>query len=222
MEKILISACLVGEKVRYDKKSSYNPLVKELLKNYELVPFCPEVEGGLKCPRAKSEIRGNKVINEKGVDVTDNFETGAKKALQLCKLLNIRTAILKEFSPSCGKTRVYNGYFEERVVMGQGLTAKLLIQNNIKVYSDQEINLLLKEKGEKDKFFEEKRKEREQRFLERKKQKEEIAKKKEEFKPKDFKNKEFKKKEFKKNDSIKTKEFKRKNPIKKRSYKKEK
>ena len=57
MEKILISACLVGDKVRYDGKSQYNPLIKDLLQKYDLVPYCPEVEGGLLTPRAPSEIK---------------------------------------------------------------------------------------------------------------------------------------------------------------------
>ena len=85
MEKILISACLVGDKTRYDGKSNYHPLIKELLQKYELVPFCSEVEGGLKTPRKPSEIIKDKVINSEGVDVTKNYKAGAELALNICK-----------------------------------------------------------------------------------------------------------------------------------------
>ena len=66
MEKIVISACLVGDKTRYDGKGNYHPLIKELLEKYELVPFCGEVEGGLSTPRVPSEIKGDRVINKNG------------------------------------------------------------------------------------------------------------------------------------------------------------
>ena len=87
MEKILISACLVGDKVRYDGKGQYHPLIKELLEKYELVPFCPEVEGGLPTPRIPSEIYKGRVINKEGKDVTKQFKEGAELALNICKYL---------------------------------------------------------------------------------------------------------------------------------------
>ena len=143
MEKILISACLVGDKVRYDGKSQYHPLIKNLLQKYELVPFCPEVEGGLKPPRVPSEIKGDKVINKEGRDVTKQFTEGAKLALNICKFLDIKIAILKDGSPSCGSTEIHNGHFDGRMIKGKGVTAKLLEQNGIKVYTENEIEALL-------------------------------------------------------------------------------
>ena len=88
MKKILISACLIGDKTRYDGKSNYHPLVKDLLAYYQLVPFCPEVEGGLKTPRIPSERRKNEVKNKKMADVTAQFNLGAEKALNICQYLN--------------------------------------------------------------------------------------------------------------------------------------
>jgi uncharacterized protein YbbK (DUF523 family) len=144
MEKILISACLVGDKVRYDGKSQYHPLVKELLEKYELVPFCPEVEGGLPTPRVPSEIVKDKVINKDGKDVTKQFKEGASLALNICKYLNIKIAILKDGSPSCGSNEIHNGKFDNRMIKGKGITATLLEQNGIKVISENEIEELLK------------------------------------------------------------------------------
>lgn len=143
MKKVLISACLVGDKTRYDGKGCYNPLVKELLKYYDLVPFCPEMEGGFKTPRKKSERRRNEVVNELGNDVTRQFNLGAEKALNLCKYLNIKLAVLKEESPSCGVHQIYNGYFQNRLIPGQGWTTELLTKHGIKVINEKEIGDLL-------------------------------------------------------------------------------
>lgn len=144
MEKILISACLVGDKVRYDGKSQYHPLIKDLLQKYELVPFCPEVEGGLPTPRVPSEINKDKVINKEGRDVTRQFKSGAELALNICKYLQIKVAILKDGSPSCGSSQIHDGRFTGRMIKGKGITATLLEQNGIKVYTENEIEELLK------------------------------------------------------------------------------
>ena len=144
MEKILISACLVGDKVKYDGHSNYNEKVKLLLEKYELVPFCPEVEGGLKIPRLPNEIRDDRVIRKDGKDVTREFNEGAHKALQLCKYLGIKKAVLKENSPSCGTHKIHNGYFTGVKKNGMGVTAKLLKENGIEVYSENEIEKLVK------------------------------------------------------------------------------
>ena len=118
MEKILISACLVGDKVKYDGHSNYNEKVKLLLDKYELVPFCPEVEGGLSIPRKPSERVKDRVKMENGKDVTKNFERGAELALNICLYLGIKIAILKEGSPSCGSHKIYDGTFSHKLIDG--------------------------------------------------------------------------------------------------------
>lgn len=143
MEKILISACLVGDKTRYDGRSNYHPLIKELLEKYELVPFCSEVEGGLSVPRLPSEIVRDKVINSKGIDVTNKYVDGAKKALMICQYLNIKIAILKDGSPACGVHEINDGTFSGKKIKGMGITTSLLAKNGIKVLSEEEIETLL-------------------------------------------------------------------------------
>ena len=144
MEKILISACLVGDKCKYDGHTNYTPLIKDLLEKYELVPFCPEVEGGLPTPRKPSERKGDKVVNNAGKDVTRNFQLGAEKALNICKYLNIKIAILKENSPSCGVNQIYDGNFKNKLIKGEGVTTELLRKNGISVYNENQIEELLK------------------------------------------------------------------------------
>lgn len=143
MEKILISACLVGDKVKYDGHSNYNEKVKLLLEKYELVPFCPEVEGGLTTPRKPSERVKDRVKMEGGKDVTKNFQNGADLALNICLYLGIKIAILKENSPSCGVNKIYDGSFSHKLIDGQGVTAELLKRKGIKVISENEIDTLL-------------------------------------------------------------------------------
>lgn len=139
MEKILISACLVGDKTKYNGESNYNPLIRRLLEKYELVPFCPEVEGGLKTPRDPSEIKDGRVFSSKGKDVTDNFLLGAEKAFNICLYLGIRYAILKDNSPSCGSHRIYDGTFRGRLISGEGITTKYLKEKGITIITDTQI-----------------------------------------------------------------------------------
>ena len=143
MEKILISACLVGDKVKYDGRSNYNDKVKLLLEKYELVPFCPEVEGGLKIPRMPSERVKDRIKTKDGRDVTKQFDKGAELALNICLYLGIKIAILKENSPSCGSHKIYDGTFSNKLVDGEGVTTELLKRKGIKVISEDEIDTLL-------------------------------------------------------------------------------
>lgn len=144
MEKILISACLVGDKTRYDGHGNYTPKTKDLLEKYELVPFCPEVEGGLNIPRIPSERMKDRVVNQEGKDVTKYYEKGAELALNICKYLDIKIAILKEGSPSCGVHQINDGTFTHKKIKGRGFTTELLEKNGIKVYNEEEIDELLK------------------------------------------------------------------------------
>ena len=143
MERILISACLVGDNVKYDGGNNKNPLISKLLEKYELVPFCPEVEGGLPIPRHPCEQRGEQVVNDLDEDKTDEFNRGADLALNICLYLKITKAILKERSPSCGVHSIYDGTFSHKVIPGSGVTATLLKRKGIEVYNENEIPMLL-------------------------------------------------------------------------------
>ena len=138
MDKILVSACLLGQRCRYDGKDNEQSYFETLNRYFDLVPFCPEVEGGLPTPRPRSEILGSQVINEQGKTVTHEFEKGASKALEICKFLGIDKAILKENSPSCGTHMVHDGKFRNKLVKGQGRTAALLCSHGIQVMNEEE------------------------------------------------------------------------------------
>ena len=137
---VLVSACLLGINCKYDGTSSKNEKILKLAKNYILIPVCPEILGGLPIPRERAERKGEKVITKSGKDVTKYFEKGAKEVLKIAKILKIKKAILKQKSPSCGCGKIYDGTFSGRLIRGDGVTAKLLKKNGIKVFSEEDID----------------------------------------------------------------------------------
>ena len=143
MERILISACLVGDNVKYNGGNNKSPLIDKLLEKYELIPFCPEVEGGLSTPRSPSDIKNGRVISMDGDYVTAAFERGAELAFNICLFLKIKKVILKERSPSCGKKEIYDGSFSHKVISGMSVTAEYLTSKGIEVYNEDEIESLL-------------------------------------------------------------------------------
>ena len=144
-KKILISACLIGDKCKYNGGDNKNPLIEKLLEQYELIPFCPEVEGGLKTPRDPAEIIGERVKTELGRDVSFQYNRGADLASNICLYLDIKVAILKETSPSCGVNEIYDGTFSHRKIKGQGITTKRLRQMGVRVISENDIESFLSE-----------------------------------------------------------------------------
>ena len=155
--KILVSSCLLGEDTRYDGANSsvaMNPKFKfsqkelfmDIMCENEIFSVCPEVAGGLGIPRNKAEIVSQnkpfKVLDLEQNDVTINFLLGAKKALDICLENNIKVALFKSKSPSCGNTAIYDGTFSENLVEGKGLSARLLEENGIKVFNEHELEEL--------------------------------------------------------------------------------
>lgn len=142
MEKLLISACLLGEPCRYDGLSK--PLDEKKLaalrKRYELIPVCPEQAGGLPTPRIPSERRGARVINRAGEDVTAQFRRGAAEALRLARENGCERALLKERSPSCGSGEIYDGSFTGRVVSGDGVAAEALKAAGVRVCGETQFD----------------------------------------------------------------------------------
>lgn len=155
MDKILISACLLGEHCRYDGKDCKNPLIEELNRYFDLVPFCPEREGGLPTPRLPGEIKAGRVYAKDGTNVTKEYNLGAEKALRLCKLLNIHIAILKDKSPACGVYQIYDGSFSGKLKKGMGVTASLLSSIDYWVMSEDDLPKFIEMQKKKRQIVEE-------------------------------------------------------------------
>jgi uncharacterized protein YbbK (DUF523 family) len=151
-EKILVSACLLGAKVRYHGGDAAcdHPLLRQWLNEGRLVSACPEQDGGLPTPRPAAEIVGPGgggavlaglavVRTAAGADVTSSFRIGADRALEVAKQHRIRIAILKDASPSCGSAAVYDGTFSGTRTAGAGVTAALLEAHGVRVFSERDL-----------------------------------------------------------------------------------
>lgn len=139
MKRVLVSACLLGERVRYDggAKPVRSALLERWLVEGRVVPFCPEVAGGLPVPRPPVERQPDgRVLDVNGVDRTRELEAGARQALELARREGVAVAVLKANSPSCGSARVYDGTFSGRLVDGAGVTAQLFRREGIPVFDE--------------------------------------------------------------------------------------
>ncbi|MFL6180601.1 MAG: DUF523 domain-containing protein [Actinomycetes bacterium] len=153
MHKVLVSACLLGAKVRYhggDARSEH-PVLQRWQQEGRLVVVCPERDGGLPTPRPPAEIVGDDggrgvlktlalVRTREGADVTTAFVHGAGEALATARAQDIRVAVLKDGSPSCGTTFTYDGTFTGTRRPVPGVTAALLEEHGIRVFSDRELD----------------------------------------------------------------------------------
>lgn len=155
-EKILVSACLLGQAVRYNgaAKPLAHPAFARWVAENRIVSVCPEVMAGFSIPRPPAEIAsgsdgravldgGARVIDDTGVDVTDEFRAGAEIALNVARQNGCRVALLIDGSPSCGSQSIYDGSFSGTRHAGAGVTATLLRDNGIEVFSPQEMDRLI-------------------------------------------------------------------------------
>jgi uncharacterized protein YbbK (DUF523 family) len=136
--KIVVSKCLLGYPCRYDGRSVPCKNVIDLQNDHELIPVCPEELGGLPTPRIPAEIVGDRVIRQDGMDITAEYDLGAKLALTYAKENGCKLAILKSKSPSCGKGQIYDGTFSKTLKGGDGITVRLFESKGIQVINEKE------------------------------------------------------------------------------------
>ncbi|MGW8434487.1 DUF523 domain-containing protein [Nocardiopsis sp. NPDC055879] len=152
MRKVLVSACLMGRKVRFDGRAK--PVDDATVEGWRaegrLVVHCPEIAGGLPVPRPPAEIEPGadaadvlagraRILTPDGVDVTDHFVSGARAALATARAQGVVVALLKQSSPSCGSHQVFDGTFSGRKVPGEGVTAHLLREHGIPVLDEDQV-----------------------------------------------------------------------------------
>jgi len=144
---ILVSACLMGVRCRYNGEGEWDGQVRLLMGEHHLIPVCPEIMGGLATPRDPAEIIGGRVMTCSGKDVTDEYKKGAEEILALARSFGCTHAILKKRSPSCGRGRIYDGTFTGTLTDGDGIAAGLLELHGIHVCGEGEF---IEEKRGKD------------------------------------------------------------------------
>ncbi len=147
MKTLLVSACLLGEKCKYNGGDNALPekTLAALRERYRLIPVCPETAGGLPIPREPAERRGERVMSQSGRDVTAQYRKGAAYALRLARENACDTALFKERSPSCGSGEIYDGSFTHTVVSGDGVAAETIKAAGMIVCGESEIHSLLRE-----------------------------------------------------------------------------
>ena len=155
--RVLVSACLLGVRCRYDGASKPLPGLERLLDAIDPVPVCPEQLGGLPTPRTPAERCGRFVVARDGTDVTAQYERGAQEALRLAQLTGCTLALLKEKSPSCGCGRIYDGTHTGRLTDGNGVAVELLLQNGVRVFGETQLEELLDSLAARKKTREEKK-----------------------------------------------------------------
>ena len=139
---LLVSACLLGCACRYDGGAKPCDAVRALAAAHTLIPFCPEIYGGLPTPRTPCEIVGDRVLAKDGADRTDAYRRGAAETLRIAETLGCRAALLKARSPACGSGEVYDGSFSGKLVEGDGCAAELLKAAGVSVVGENVTELL--------------------------------------------------------------------------------
>jgi uncharacterized protein YbbK (DUF523 family) len=142
---ILVSACLLGKKCRYDGGHCISPLLSNM--DIEFLPVCPEEAGGLGTPRNPAELQGGarELLNGKGTvndiegsDCTQAYIEGSKKELQKAQEANVKTAILKSRSPACGCGEVYDGTFTGKLIRDNGIFTQMCQDEGINIISSDD------------------------------------------------------------------------------------
>lgn len=144
MKKVLISACLLGENVKYNGSNNdirSHPFIQHLVNLNLLVPLCPETLAGLPTPRVPVEIVDGRAISKEAVDLTKEFYLGARIVCDVAHQKNVKMAILKSRSPSCGVGLIYDGSFTKRLTEGNGICAQLLEERKITIFCEDELKM---------------------------------------------------------------------------------
>ena len=136
--KIVVSACLLGEKCKYNGGCNYSASIVEYLKDKEVIPVGPEVKAGLGIPRIPVEIVDGVVKDKNGNSVDEVLRQAVAQILEQIKNEPIECAILKSRSPTCGVKQVYDGTFSGRLVDGMGVLAEALQKAGYKVVDSED------------------------------------------------------------------------------------
>ena len=136
---ILVSACLLGENCKYNGGNNRNERVLRYVQGHEVIPVCPEVLGGLPCPRKPVEWVGERVLTRDGDDCTENFRIGVQRALEVIADQQVDLAILQSRSPTCGVKQIYDGTFTKTLIEGKGMFAQALAAAGIPMMDGDDV-----------------------------------------------------------------------------------
>ncbi len=147
--KVIVSACLIGKKCRFDGCSCADSNLINDLEKIEIIPVCPEEIGGLETPRPRARIVGKngladgsdvlsgeaRVLTYEGKDVTKEYLRGGEKSLAIAQSTGVNLAILKSNSPSCGCGNIFTEDFKQ-LKEGNGTTTAIFKKAGINVVNE--------------------------------------------------------------------------------------
>jgi uncharacterized protein YbbK (DUF523 family) len=137
---VVVSACLLGVRCRYDGNHQRTDAAVAPLGDVELLPLCPEVLARFGVPRPAITLcrdsRGelSRATDARGRDVSQALEAGARLADRFAVQAGAQRALLKERSPSCGVTRVHE---QDGVVEGAGRFTLRLRKRGLPIVSEE-------------------------------------------------------------------------------------
>ena len=137
--KVVVSACLLGEKCKYNGGCNYSDAVAAYVQNKDVIPVCPEVKAGLGVPRIPVEIVDGVVKDRNGNSVDEALRTAVAQILAQLKEESVECAILKSRSPTCGVKQVYDGTFSGKLIDGMGILAEALHHAGYKVIDSEDV-----------------------------------------------------------------------------------
>ena len=135
---ILVSACLLGENCKYNGGNNRNERVLRYVSGHEVIAVCPEVLGGLPCPRKPVEWRAGRVVTRDGEDCTEAFRVGVARAIEAMGE-GADLAILQSRSPTCGVKQIYDGTFTGSRVDGMGALARALKARGVPLMDAEDV-----------------------------------------------------------------------------------
>ena len=137
--KVLVSACLLGRNCKYNGGNNYCARVADFVRDKDVVEVCPEMAAGLGVPRTPVEIVDGILTDRDGNSVDAVLRAAAAEVLSQLRNLDITCAVLQSRSPTCGVNQVYDGSFSGKLIPGQGIFARMLMDNGYTVIDAEDL-----------------------------------------------------------------------------------
>lgn len=135
----VVSGCLAGLSCRYDGGTKPCEAVRRLVRAGRAVTACPETLADLPVPRPPSEQQNGRVVSREGKDLTEAFERGARRAMDIVRRHGCTAAILKARSPACGCGCIYDGTFSGTLCDGDGVWTRKLREAGLTLYTEESL-----------------------------------------------------------------------------------
>ena len=139
MEKVVVSACLLGENCKYNGGNNYDARVAAFVEGREVIPVCPEMLANLGVPRTPMEIQDGILVDRDGNIPDGAVREAVAQILAQLKETDVTTVVLKSRSPTCGVHQVYDGTFSGKLIEGSGVLAKALLDAGYKVLDNEDL-----------------------------------------------------------------------------------